>query len=420
MPRRIAPLSDTQIKNAKANAKKNKKGNDADYKLADGDGLFLLVTTAGGKLWRFRYSFGSKEKLIVLGAYPAVSLADARAKRDAAKKLLANGIDPNAAKKSEKSTDKAEEVKAALTFKRVALEWYSKNTHTWGVRHKEDVLNKLEKDVFTVLGDTRMDTLKPSHVLTCVKKIEARGAIETAHRTRQIIEQVCGYALANEYTEMNAAALTKGALAKVPKSEPHPAITDPKELALLLRAIDGYAGSMMVRHAMLLGALTAVRPGELRHAEWSEIDFETATWSIPADKMKMKEPHIVPLSRQAVALLKDLQPLTGSSRYVFPNGRSYSKPLSENGVRQALISLDYQDRHCGHGWRATFRTILDEVLGERADFIEHQLAHAVKDATGRAYNRTSHLVARREMMQRWADYLDELKMGEKVVIKATE
>jgi integrase len=277
------------------------------------------------------------------------------------------------------------------------------------------VLNKLEKDVFPVLGDTRMDTLKPSHVLACVKKIEARGAVETAHRTRQIIEQICGYALANEYTDMNAAALTKGALAKVPKSTPHPAITDQKELALLLRAIHGYTGSMLVRHAMLFGALTAVRPGELRHAEWNEIDLDTAMWSIPADKMKMKEPHLVPLSRQAVALLKELQPLTGHTRYVFPNGRSYSKPLSENGVRQALLSLDYQDRHSGHGWRATFRTIGDEVLGFRPDFIEHQLAHAVKDANGRAYNRTSHLVARREMMQRWADYLDGLKAGAPLV-----
>jgi integrase len=352
------------------------------------------------------------------GAYPAVSLADVRGKREDSKQKIAKGIDPGDLKKEEKDFVKIEEIKASRTFKVVALEWYRGNTTNtvkkttiWSTRHADDVLNKLEKDVFPVLGDTTIDTIKPSHVLACIKKIEARGAVETAHRTRQIIEQVCGYALANEYTDINAAALTKGALAKVPKSTPHPAITDPKELAHLLRAIDGYSGSCVVRFALIFGAPTAVRPGELRHAEWTEIDFDTATWNITGEKMKMKEPHLVPLSRQAVVILRELQPITGASRYIFPNGWSLSKPLSENGVRAALIYLGYQDRHSGHGWRATFRTILDEVLGERPDLVEHQLAHAVKDPNGRSYNRTTHLEERRRMMQRWADYLDGLKAG---------
>jgi integrase len=407
MPKRIAPLTDVTVRNAKPKAK--------DYKLADGGGLYLLVTTTGGKLWRMDYRFSDKRKTLSFKAYPAVTLADARAERDQAKRLLVKGVDPGATKKDLADTVKAEEIKAARTFKTVSLEWYGKNTAIWGKRHTEDVLNKLERDVFSALGDTVMESIKPSHVLACVKGIEARGAIETAHRTRQIIEQICGYALANEYTDINAAALTKGALAKVPKSTPHPAIIDPKELAPLLRAIDGYTGSCVVRYALIFGALTAVRPGELRHAEWNEIDFETATWNIPGDKMKMGEPHLVPLSRQAVTVLKELQPITGASRYIFPNGRSFSKPLSENGTRQALISLDYQDRHSGHGWRATFRTIGDEVLKFRPDLLECQLAHSVRDANGRAYNRTSHLDDRRKMMQTWADYLDGLKAGAKVI-----
>ncbi len=407
MPKQIVTLSDRAVSNAKPK--------EADYKLSDGGGLYLFVTTTGGKLWRLKYRVAGKEKLLSFGAYPAVSLADARSKRDESKRLIAQGVDPGAAKREEKQIEKAEEIKAALTFKAVALEWYGKNTPIWGKRHSEDVLNKLNKDVFSFFGDTPIIDIKPSHVLACVKAIEKRGAVETAHRTRQIIEQICGYALASEYTEINAAALTKGALAKVPKSTPHPAITDPKELAGLLRVIDGYTGSCVVRYALMFGALTAVRPGELRHAEWTEIDFDAEQWNIPGEKMKMGEPHLVPLSRQALAILKELQQITGASRYIFPNGRSFSKPLSENGTRQALIALDYQDRHSGHGWRATFRTILDEVLGERPDFIEHQLAHAVKDPNGRAYNRTAHLPARRLMMQKWADYLDGLKQGAKVI-----
>ncbi len=407
MPKMIITLSDKAVSNAKPK--------EADYKLSDGGGLYLFVTTTGGKLWRLKHRFAGKEKLLSFGAYPAVSLAEARSKRDESKRLIAQGIDPGAAKREEKQIEMAEEIKAALTFKAVALEWYEKNTPIWGTRHIEDVLNKLNKDVFPVFGDTPIIDIKPSHVLACVRAIEKRGAVETAHRTRQIIEQICGYALANEYAEINAAALTKGALGKVPKSTPHPAITDPKELAPLLRAIEGYTGSCVVRYALMFGALTAVRPGELRHAEWTEIDFDAEQWNIPAEKMKMGEPHLVPLSRQALAILKELEPITGASRYIFPNGRSFSKPLSENGTRQALIALDYQDRHSGHGWRATFRTILDEVLGERPDFIEHQLAHAVKDANGRAYNRTTFLDDRKKMMQRWADYLDSLKAVAKVI-----
>ncbi len=405
MARKTATLSDRECQTAKPTERQRA--------IFDGDGLFLLIKPNGGKYWRFKYRYDGKEKYLSFGTYPEISLLKARERREEARRQVAEGIDPGEIKKEAKLAEKAEEIKAALTFKTVALEWYGKNTSIWGERHTEDVLNKLEKDVFPVLGGTPIIDVKPSHVLVCIKSIEARGAVETAHRTRQIIEQICGYALASEYAEINAAALTKGALAKVPRSTPHPAVTDPKELASLLRAIDGYTGSCVVRHALMFGALTAVRPGELRHAEWSEIDFDTGQWNIAGEKMKMGFPHIVPLSRQVLTILNELRPITGASRYIFPNGRSFSKPLSENGTRQALVALDYQDRHSGHGWRATFRTILDEVLGERPDFIEHQLAHAVKDPNGRAYNRTTHLEERRRMMQRWADYLDELKKNSK-------
>jgi integrase len=401
MARQAKGLTDTAVKTAKPAEKQRA--------MFDGGGLYLLIMPNGGKYWRFKYRFDGKEKYLSFGTYPEITLASARERRNDARRMVAEGVDPGVLKKKGKETEKAEEVKAALTFKVVALEWYGNNKVNWSLRHTEDVLNKLEKDVFPVLGDTPIDTLKPSHVLACVKRIEARGAVETAHRTRQIIEQICGYALANEYADLNVAALTKGALAKVPKTTPHPAITDPKELAPLLRAIDGYTGSYVVRYALIFGALTAVRPGELRHAEWSEIDFGAATWNIPGEKMKMKQPHLVPLSRQAVAILKELQAITGASRYIFPNGRSFSKPLSENGTRQALISLDYQNRHSGHGWRATFRTIGDEVLNFRPEILEHQLAHAVRDSNGRAYNRTAHLEERRKMMQVWADYLEHLR-----------
>jgi integrase len=404
MAKIITGLTDTAVRNAKPDATKDKR-------LWDGKGLYLLIPKKGGKWWRFNYQFNGKPQTISFKTYPEVSLADARKKRDEAREQVAAGINPSEFRKAKREQD----TKVALTFEVAAREWHEKQKGTWGKRHTEDVIGKLEHDVFPAIGNIPMSQLKTSDCLTVVRKIEARGALETAHRTRQILVTVCGYALANEYAETNVAALTKGAIAPVRKVVNQPAITDPKELAGLLKAVDAYPSSFVVRCAMLFGAYTAVRPGELRHAEWSEIDFEAEQWNIPADKMKMKLPHIVPLSRQALTILEGLKPLTGTSRYIFTNGRSFAKPMSENGVTAALAYMGFKGRHSGHGWRATFRTIGDELLQFRPDFIDHQLAHAVKDPNGRAYNRTAHLSERKKMMQTWADYLDGLKTGAKVL-----
>ena len=410
MARTTKELTDPAIRNVKPDAIKPKY-------MFDGKGLYLQIPPLQlwpdgkpkpvSKWWRFKYQFGGKTNLLSFGTYPEVSLADAREKRNAARKHIAAGIDPGAVRKAQKE----QAVKVALTFEAVAREWHEKQKGTWSIRHTEDVLGKLNLDVFPIVGSIAISQLRTADCLMIIKKIEARGALETAHRTRQILVAICGYALANEYTETNVAAFTKGAIAPVRKVKHHPAITDPRELAGLLKAIDTYPASFVVKSAMFFGAYTAVRPGELRQAEWSEIDFEAEQWNLPEEKMKMKLPHIVPLSRQALIILKELKTLTGASRYIFTNGRSGSRPMSENGVTAALAYLGFKGKHSGQGWRATFRTIGDEVLQFRPDFIEHQLAHAVRDPNGRAYNRTAYLAERRKMMQAWADCLDGLKNG---------
>lgn len=418
MPKIVKPLTDTQVKNAKPKA--------ADYRLTDGGGLYLLITKNGGKLWRLDYAFEGKRKTLSFGSYPAVPLRGytdeetgveikgARDKREDAKKLLANGVDPGELKKENAEKRKAEEVRLSLTFEAVAREWLSKQAPVWADSHCKDVLYKLGKHVFPEIGSTPIDEIGVNETLAVLRKIEARKINETAKRCKIMMGQIFRYAYACGWRTDDPTALLKGVLAPV-KSKEFPAITDPKELVGLLRAIDSYSGSPVVKAALLLGSLVVLRPGELRRAEWSEIDFEAAQWNIPGERMKLKKDHIVPLSRQAVALLEELRPITGAGRYIFPNGRSTSKPLSENGVTAALAYLGYKDRHCGHGWRATWRTIGDEVLGMRVDLLEHQLAHAVKDPNGRSYNRTTFLEERRRMVQRWADYLDGLRQGAKVI-----
>jgi integrase len=273
---------------------------------------------------------------------------------------------------------------------------------------------RLEKDVFPYLGTRPIAEIKPMELLTVLRRIESRGALDTAHRIRFMCGQIFRYAVATGRVERDPAADLRGALPPV-KYGHRAAPTDPKKLAPLLRAIDDYEGSFVVKCAMQLQAMTFVRPGELRHAEWSEIDFDTATWNIPGPRMKMKEPHIVPLARQAIAILKELHPLTGSERYLFPCHRSPLRCMSDNAINAGLRRMGFEkDEICGHGFRTTTRTILDEVLRVRPDLLEHQLAYAVRDANGRAYNRTSFLEDRREMMQQWGDYLDGLKAGAKV------
>jgi len=398
------PLTDLQVSKAKPGVKQ--------FTMFDGGGLFLLITPSGGKLWRFKYRFAGKEKLLSLGAYPEVSLSDARKRREEARKLLANDVDPSEIRKAKKAAIDAE---TENSFEVVAREWHSKFSSTWSTSHAETTLRRLQADVFPVLGEKPINEIKAPELLAMLRRIESRGALETAHRIRTVCGQLFRYAVATGRAERDPVADLKGALPPYKKSH-LAAITDPKEVAPLLRAIDEYKGSFVVKCALQLASLVFVRPGELRQAEWAEIDLEAAEWNIPAERMKMKVAHLVPLSQQAVAILKELEPLTGRSRYVFPCHRSYARPMSNNAINAALRRLGFdKDEMTGHGFRAMARTILDEVLQVRPDFIEHQLAHAVKDPNGRAYNRTSHLAERRRMMQQWADYLDKLKSGAKVM-----
>lgn len=404
MARLTKPLTATEVKNAKAESKSTK--------LFDGHGLFLLVKPTGSKGWRFKYRFGGKEKLLSLGPYPTVSLADARSKREEALKLLDKGIDPSLAKKAAKQ---AKEAQQANTFKKLAEEWYSQQ-NTLADSTKYLLWRRLELDVFPVIGNGPISELTPRMILEGVlRPMEKRNVFEMTHRTKSIISRVFRYGVACGYVERDITADLRGAL-KPFKREHHASITDPDKVGALLRAIDDYDGSFIVKCALRLAPLVFVRPGELRSAEWSEIDFDNALWTIPAEKMKMKQSHIVPLSKQALGILHELKPLTDRSNYLFPSHRSNARPLSNNAINAALRRMGYEkDEMTGHGFRAMARTLIDEVLQVRHDFIEHQLAHAVRDPLGRAYNRTTHLVERKKMMQTWADYLEGLKSGAKVI-----
>jgi len=397
-------LFDTKIKGVKPSGKQ--------IKLFDAGGLFLLVTPKGGKLWRFKYRFDGKEKLLALGAYPEITLAEARERRDKARKQLANDIDPGAVRKAMKEAETEE----TETFEVVAREWHTKfKKTTWTEGHALTIMSRLERDLFPWIGTRPINQIKAQELLILLRRVEARGALESAHRIRTIAGQVFRYAVATGRAERDPSGDLKGALPQ-PGEKHHAAITDPKEVAPLLRAIEGYQGHFVVKCALKLAPLFFVRPGELRNAEWAEVDLDEAVWNIPAHKMKMKQSHIVPLCKQAVEILTELKELTGASRYVFPSGRSFARPMSNNAILAALRRMGYdKDTMTGHGFRAMARTILDEVLQVRPDFIEHQLAHAVRDPNGRAYNRTAHLAERRKMMEKWANYLDELKTGAKVI-----
>lgn len=394
------PLSATQVDKAKSQEK--------DYKIADGNGLYLLVKTSGAKYWRLKYRFAGKERLLAIGVYPDISLKDARLARDEARRQLAQGIDPSAEKQARKL---ASNQSAANSFEVIAREWLAVKMYDKSESHRDRTRNALEKDLFPYIGSKPIADITPLDLLGTLRRIEKRGAIETAHRAKQTAGQVIRYAIATGRAERDISADLKGAL-KNPVTKHFPSITEPSEVGRLLLAIDGYAGTNIVKAALQLSPLLFCRPGELRHLEWSEIDFENARVEIPAEKMKMREAHIIPLSKQAQSILEELHPLTGQLKYVFPSPRGNSRPLSENGVRTALRALGYDnDTLTPHGFRAMARTLLDEVLGYRIEWIEQQLAHAVKDANGRAYNRTKHLPQRTDMMQRWADYLDTLRLS---------
>ena len=397
------PISDVKIRNAKRKEK--------PYKLTDGDGLYLLITEKGHKWWRFRYRFDHKEKLLALGTYPEISLADARQRRDEARRQLAHGVDPGAVRKAMKQA-KTEETE---TFEVIAREWHAKFTPTWTTGHAVKIMSRLERDLLPWIGALPINQIKAPELLTVLRRVENRGVLEAAHRIKTLSGQIFKYAVATGRAERDPSGDLKGALPQ-PKKKHFSAITDPKEVAALLRAIDGYKGHFVVKCALRLAPLLFVRPGELRHAEWAEIDLDEAVWNIPAHKMKMKQAHTVPLSTQAVAILKELQPLTGASKFVFPSARTFDRPMSENAILAALRRMGYgKDEMTPHGFRALARTILDEVLQINPYVIEAQLAHKVPDPLGRAYNRTTHISERKKMMQLWADYLDGLKQGAKIL-----
>ncbi len=372
------------------------------------------MTPTGGKLWNLKYRFSDKEKKLSLGAYPAVTLAEARQRREDAKKLLANGVDPGEMKKALKTADR--EV-AANTFEAIAREWHLKfsSAGKWSPTHSADILRRLEKDIFPPIGSRPISEIKPRELLTVLERIASRGALDSAHRLRHHSGMIFRYAVVCGYTERDIAGDLKGALPPV-KGGHHAAATTPKALSPILRAIDDFNGSFVVKSALQLLPMLFCRPGELRAAEWSEFDFDNAVWEIPAERMKMKQPHIVPLSKQAIDILMSLQPLTGYGKYVFPCNRSPLRCMSDNALNAALRRSGFtKDEATAHEFRASARTILDEVLKVRPDFIEHQLSHSVRDALGTAYNRTTHFDERKKMMQLWADYLDGLKTGAKVI-----
>lgn len=392
------PLTDTAIRTAKPGAK--------PAKLFDERGLFLIVTPAGGKWWRLKYRFEGKEKLLSLGTYPDVTLKAARERRESARKQLADGIDPSHSRKAQKSL---RQVQAANSFELVSREWYEKHSPNWVNAHGSRIIRRLERDIFPHLGARPIADIAAPELLQVIRKIEDRGALETAHRALGNCGQVFRYAVATGRAVRDPTGDLRGALPPV-KGEHFAAATEPGQVAQILRAIAAYQGTAIVSCALRLAPLVFVRPGELRGAEWAEVDLDAAEWRIPGARMKLGVDHIVPLSTQALAIFHEIQPVTGAGRYVFPSARTAARPMSDNAVLAALRRMDIpKEEMSGHGFRAMARTILDEVMGVRPDLIEHQLAHAVRDTNGRAYNRTAHLPERRKMMQQWADYLDNLR-----------
>ena len=388
-------LTDTSIKNAKPKEK--------PYKISDERGLFILVNPNGSKLWRFRYRMDRKENLLSFKSYPEVSLKEAREKRDEARKMLRDGIDPSRAKKAQKASDSG-----ADTFETISREWFEKFSSTWSPSHGERIIRRLERDVFPWIGKRPIKEINAPDLLSVLRRIEGRGAVETAHRASQNCGQVFRYAIATGRAERDPSGDLRGAIPP-PKKTHHASITDPKEVGALLRAIDGYEGGLIVRAAFRLAPLVFVRPGELRKAEWKEINWEKSEWIIPAERMKMREKHIVPLSCQALEVLREIQPFTGEGKYIFPSPRTWERPMSDNAILSALRRMGYTgDQMTGHGFRSMASTLLNEQ-GWNRDAIERQLAHAERDEIRAAYNYAQYLPERRKMMQSWADYLDGLK-----------
>ncbi len=396
------PLTDAKIKGLRPAS--------TLFRVLDEKGLCIEVPPSGALRWRMRYRFGQREQMLSLGTYPEVSLKQARARRDEIRQQIAAGIDPSAARKVAKATLAGEG-----SFEAVALEWFHQFRPGWADAHAQRILRRLGADLFPWIGKQPIGKLEAPEVLACLRRIQARGALESAHRALQTCSQIFRYAVATGRALRDPAADLRGALPSV-KVQHFAAITDPKGIGTLLRDLDDYEGHFTTRCALRLAPLLFVRPGELRQAEWSEFDLDAAEWRIPAGKMKMRQEHIVPLATQALAILQELRALTGKGRYLFPGLRTADRPMSENTVNAALRRLGYdQTQMTGHGFRSIASTLLNE-MGWHRDAIERQLAHSEKDGVRAAYNRAEHLPERRKMMQAWSDYLDGLKQGGKVVL----
>ena len=393
------PLTQTAIQHAKAVEKPRK--------LFDGDGLYLLVNPNGSKWWRFKYRFNGKEKGVSFGVYPDVPLKRARILRDEARRLVASGVDPSVERRATKTA-------RVHTFESIAREWLALQENKLAAITQAKTRWILETFIFPALGHRPIAQIRAKDLLDELRKVEARGTHETAHRCRQKVGQVLRYAIATGHAERDITADLRGALAPV-VTKNHAAITQPVRIGELMRAIDGYAGQPATVYALKLAPLLFVRPGELRAAEWTEFDLDAAEWRIPAVRMKMSEEHVVPLATQAVALLREMQPLTGDGHYVFPSLRSNARPMSENAITAALRRMGYTgDEMTWHGFRSLASTCLNEQ-GWHPDLIELQLAHAERNKVRAAYNRAQRLPERRKMMQAWADYLDGLRASKNVV-----
>lgn len=401
-------LTDVEIKKAKPSSK--------PIRMFDGGGLYLEVATSGGKLWRFKYRFNGKEKRQALGTYPDTSLAKARERRDEARRLLADGVDPGENRKVQAA---AKVVLAENSFEVVGREWFAKMKPEWADSHADKIMARLERDIFPWLGKRPIAEVAAVEVLTTLRRISDRGAKDTAKRAQQDCGGVFRYAIQTGRASYNPIPDLRGALPAAIGGN-FAAITDPIKVGELLRAIDGFNGTFVVKCALRLSPYLFVRPGELRQAKWADFDLDKAEWKFLVSKIKkIEEPklHLVPLAYQAVAILRELQALTGHSEFVFPGARTNGRAMSEAAVNAALRRMGYDTKTeiTGHGFRAMARTILHEGLSIPPEVIEHQLAHKVPDALGAAYNRTKFLPARKAMMQQWADYLDKLKAGADVI-----
>lgn len=386
-------LSEAKARNAKPRPK--------PYKIADGEGLFLLVTPSGGKYWRMRYFFGGKEKLLALGVYPEVGLADAREKRAQARKVLAAGKDPGESKKDAKRQD---QVKRTNVFASLFQEWFQQREGEWVPSYSVRLRRQIERHILPKLGDRPVAEITAPEVLEMLRVIEGRGTLDTAHRMMQITGQIFMYAIATGRAVRNPVPDLRGAL-KTPIVKHHAFLTE-TELPDFLAKLDAYDGERLTKLALRFLLLTFVRSQEQRGAQWNEIHWNKAEWRIPAERMKMKELHIVPLSRQAIAVLRELEEISGNNRHVFPNEHNPSSVMSENTMLYALYRMGYHSRATGHGFRSTASTVLNEH-GFAPDVIERQLAHTERNAVRAAYNHAQYLSERRKMMQWWADYLDK-------------